>query len=85
MLRDNGKIRNCSSNWAKMTWYQYGWCFGLKDIYTLLRENYWYAIRKLGKGLFVLIVTTIILLPLLIIKPFLWHKKIIKAKKAGGK
>ena len=85
MLRDSGKIRNCPSNWAKMTWYQYGWYFGLKDIYILLRENYWYAIRKVGKGLFVLTATTIILLPLLVIRPFLWHKKITKAKKTESK
>ena len=81
LIIDNGKIRNCSSNWAKMTWYQYGWYFGILFLYRLLRDNYKEGFKSVGKGVYIVIMTTLLFIPLIVIRPFLWNIRVRKARK----
>ena len=82
LLRDNkGKVKNCPSNWAKMTWYQYGWYLGCKEGILLISYNFKFGVKSVSMGLYSLIGTIIVLPFVLIVKPFLWHRQIQKARK----
>ena len=82
LLRDNkGKIRNCSNNWAKMTWYQYGWYFGAREIALLVSYNLKFGVKSIWGGLYALVLMTIALPFVLIVRPFLWHRRTKKARK----
>ena len=82
LLKDaKGKVKNCPSNWVKMTWYHYGYYFGGRDIALLVSYNFKFGIKSIWMGLYSLIGTIIALPFVLVVRPFLWHRLIQEARK----
>jgi hypothetical protein len=79
-IRDNGKIRNCTNNVAKMTWYEYGGHFGLKATKKSIIETFC-AIPRIVKEVLVILLFFVMLIFLPVILPFVFMNKVRKARK----
>ena len=81
LIVDKGKVRDCPSNWAKLTWYQYGRHFGFRQVCWEVASGYKTAIKGICFGLYCIIGLTILIPLFVLVKPFLWHRRVIKARK----
>ena len=81
MIIDKGKVRNCPSNWAKMTWYQYGWYFGIRHTCHSYRDYCWWGVKNIGIGTYNVIMSILFFVPTLIIGPVLWSRQVRRARK----
>ena len=79
-LLADGKIRNCTSNHAKMTWYEYGWYFGFKTIKYSIKATFC-DIPRIISEFFMILVFLVMLLFLPIIAPILFVNCVRKARK----
>ena len=80
LLRDDGRVGNCTSNVSKMRWYSYGWYIGRGQI------KYWYSeyfseIGIVAKKMLMLLIATLLIPFTPVIYPFVWSNEIRKAKK----
>ena len=80
ILNYDGEIGNCYKNVSKMKWYEYARYFGSREVKYWYKE-YFSEITDVSKKIFMLFFATLLIPFTPLIYPFVWSRRIRKAKK----
>lgn len=81
LIKDKGKVRRCTSNIAKMSWYQYGWYFGFRDFLVVIKRIFTEGMLEFLCAAFRLIVAIFWIIFCPVTLPIAWMRAVINAKK----